>query len=182
MPHTGTPEKLVSEIARGKVEAVVQRLTAEERALSVVIGGDLLTFLENMPYGKPDDLVQAQEYIGLFMGKTHLEVGSCVVWSEPIGYTEHTDSAQITLPSLSDNQLQEYLQIADPTDKAGAISAREWHVVAKQRGDSVTIQGAFTTVIGLNLETAARLLQQHGIPVSRDPLEAEKEFEQEFFS
>lgn len=183
VPHSGTAQQLVEGIALGKVRTVVDALSPAEHATTVVIGGDLLTFLDSTPFGKPTSRDEARTVIQRFMGVTHLEVGTCVVWSQRYGYTSHTDEAWLTLPTLTGTALENYLDIADPTDKAGGISAREWHAVDRAHGGAgIQVEGDFSTIIGLNLATAARLLHHHGISVPQDPQTAERAFTQEFLT
>ena len=74
-------------------------------------------------------------------------------------FRSHTvDSASVTLVQISDELMEWYLATGESLDKAGA------YALQGEGGKLVeSLQGSFTTVVGLPLEPLADLLAQCGL-------------------
>lgn len=169
----------VSTIAAGKVLEVVGRLQLENQEDVVVIGGDLLTFTPTdfLPLGKPRDFSQARTFLHSLSGQLHTEICGHIIWSKSTGVLSQPTVTEVYFPSLTDQEMEQYLQMAKPTERAGGF-----HLVSAQKllqkrtpAETVTISPSVTTVIGLDVVAMADLLTAAGVrvPVDAEQLESQ---------
>jgi septum formation protein len=126
---------------------------------AVVLGADTLVALGTSIFGKPVDLDEARGMLTRLSGMTH-EVVTAITIST---FSERrTLSAVIEsegrFRELSADSIDRYLSRIDPLNKAGAYAAQiDAQSVIEQ------IDGSFTNVVGLPMETVPKLLAQFGI-------------------
>jgi septum formation protein len=130
----------------------------------IIIGADTVVALDSQIFGKPRDLEDASRMLLELVGKTH-EVVTGVVLIEVatkrwVADTTHT---AVTFRQLSRPQIEEYLKIAEPLDKAGAYAAQSSPELIIER-----TEGSFTNVMGLPMEFVKEALAQFGIQPSAD--------------
>lgn len=161
-------EQYVEDIAAGKIMAVAQTQTDPT---TIVIGGDLLAFWNDQEFGKPRDLAQAEHMMRQLMGQTHQEIAAVGIWTAADGLHLEHQVSEVFVPELSDALLAEYLSLADPLNKAAAFSLHTLQRLLKEQHalQQCRVMGDVTTVIGLPVVTAARLLQSVGVEVPQDP-------------
>jgi septum formation protein len=167
------PEEYVRTIAVGKVLAARDQLAPEESSATTIVTGDLTVFLNGQAYGKPNTFDQARSYLHLLQNQTHLEVAAVCVWSANVGLTEVATQTLVTLPPLTEADITAYLQQANPLTKAGGFDLHTLQHMLLKRGQSVTIEGELSTILGLPVLATVNLLNQHGWvpPVSAATLE-----------
>lgn len=154
-------ESYVETIAAGKVLEVSTRL--EDTRDTVILGGDLTTFLGEIPFHKPKNYEQAHEYLLKFTNVWHDEIFATCVWSDG-ELRMVSEKARIFTPELSEIQMKTYLRIASPLDKAGGYSiAAIVKVLQNQPG--LILEGSLSGVLGLPLEATAQLLRSVGVTV-----------------
>jgi MAF protein len=180
--HPGEPPlDYVARLSRDKAIDVAARLDEPAAVLAadtvVILGADTLGVDEHGEIlGKPVDADDARDMLRRLRGRTHQvctaltlvqvsDVGTRYIVSlqTPITRITRTD---VTMRDYSDAEIEAYIATGDPFDKAGsyAIQHPEFNPVA-------TIEGSYTNVVGLPLETLRDMLAEIGWPV-RQPADS----------
>jgi septum formation protein len=157
------------------VELTVDFLTAGELALlnacrktfavarmepdAVVLGADTLVALGNSVFGKPADLDEARRMLTRLSGRTHEVVTGVAISNFSDRRTvSAVIGSEVRFRELSADAIGQYLSRIDPLHKAGAYAAQIDSETVIER-----IDGSFTNVVGLPMETVPKLLAQFGI-------------------
>lgn len=165
------PEVLPSQI----VETRADFLTPAEAALfnairkglaialehpdEIVLSADTIVTLDGSVFGKPADSEEAFQMLKRLIGKTHEVITAVAVMHLNKKRTRvGTERTAVKFRSLSDAEVREYLEIAEPLDKAGAYAAQE---SPDRIIESVT--GSFSNVVGLPMELTIPILAEFGI-------------------
>jgi septum formation protein len=100
------------------------------------------------------------------VGKTHQVVTGIALIETSLGRTTlRAVSSSVTFRALSGTQIDAYLKIVDPLDKAGSYAAQDSaNVIIKQ------IEGSFSNVVGLPMELVGPLLHSVGVRPSLAPV------------
>lgn len=140
IPWQEVPEFL----ARHKSETFHRELLPEE----ILITADTLVFLpdgEDMKIlGKPADREDALKMLRELCGHTHYVLTGVCLRSNDKTVT-FTDSTEVDVDVLSEEELEYYVDHFRPYDKAGAYGVQEWFGYASIG----TIRGSFYNVMGL---------------------------------
>lgn len=164
-----SPEEYVKTVALGKAGMIVPNDESD-----IILASDLTVWSENRLAHKPNNLEQARREIPQIWNRWHTECGACVVGKPSIGWRIRTDTSKLFVPELTPEQFEEYLTIADPTDKAGGIDVRCFAKVAGS--DSIKIQGTWSTILGLDVFSATALLREFGVEPRVAPEQVEADF------
>ena len=124
------------------------RSVAKQFADALVLGADTLVYLDQQLLGKPRDLAEARQMLSKLQGRTHEVVtGICLIHLRAHRQTVFAESTDVTFRNLSAAEIERYLSLVDPLDKAGAYAIQE-------QGESVIVNviGSYSNVIGLPLE------------------------------
>jgi septum formation protein len=144
--------------ARLKARAVAHRHTG-----AVVLGVDTLVALDHQIFGKPADLDEAFEMLSALNGRAH-EVFSAVCLVARGGERAFVEGTRVHFHRRSDDELRAYLARIGPLDKAGAYAAQE-----DGGGMIERVEGSFTNVIGLPMETLPQVLAELALATARKP-------------
>ena len=149
-----TPLAHVQRFAQSKAQTIARRFTGSD---VVVIAADTTVDVDGEIFGKPENLDDARRMLNEMSGRTHrVHTAISVVRGEHQAHT--VDSASVTLVQISEELMEWYLTTGESLDKAGA------YALQGDGGKLVeTLQGSFTTVVGLPLEPLADLLAQCGL-------------------
>jgi septum formation protein len=128
--------------ARLKAHAVA-RIHADAR----VLGVDTLVALDQRIFGKPADMDEAFAMLSALNGRAH-EVFSAVCLVAHGVERSFVEVTRVHFRRRSDRELRAYLKRIGPLDKAGAYAAQE-----DDGGMIARVEGSFTNVIGLPMET-----------------------------
>lgn len=141
-----TPKKLTMLLAQKKAESIPR---AEEEA---VVGCDTVVAMGNEVLGKPENREDAKRMLTLLSGNTHaVYTGVCILYREKkIIFAEQTD---VTFFSLSNEEIEAYLDSEEPYDKAGAYGIQGKAALFVER-----ISGDYYNVVGLPVARLARTL------------------------
>jgi septum formation protein len=149
-----TPSELARFNARLKAAAVAGLYPD-----AVVLGADTVVALGTEVFGKPRDLDDAGRMLRKLAGKTHEVITGIALIETNIGrITLRAICSTVTLRSLSTTEIDTYLKIVNPLDKAGAYAAQHEANVIIER-----INGSFTNVVGLPMELIRPLLHSVGV-------------------
>ena len=149
-----TPLAHVQRLAQSKAQTIAQRFAGSD---VVVIAADTTVDVDGEIFGKPENLDDARRMLNEMSGRTHrVHTAISVVRGEHQAHT--VDTASVTLVQISEELMEWYLATGESLDKAGA------YALQGDGGKLVeTLQGSFTTVVGLPLEPLADLLAQCGL-------------------
>jgi septum formation protein len=149
-PQPGECAKDCAErLAREKAVAVASR-----RPHDRVLGADTIVVVDGQILGKPTDAADAARMLRAISGRKHQVItGLClVVKGEPAVASETTE---VTVNEIADNEIADYIATGEPMDKAGAYAiqgiASRW--IAR-------IEGDYSNVVGLPVALVWRMLRQ----------------------
>ena len=133
---------------------------------AVVLGADTLVALGTSIFGKPADLDEARRMLSQLSGKTHEVLTAIAIshLSERRTLSAVVES-EVRFRKLDADLIDRYLSRIDPLQKAGAYAAQIDPETVIERVD-----GSFTNVVGLPMETVSQLLAEFGIH-SPDPVD-----------
>lgn len=142
-PEFGNPPAMVLENARLKGDAVSQH-----HPHACVLAADTVVCLEDVVFGKPGDLEEAESMLARLSGRRH-EVLTAVYFRYPEERQLHHDVAltEVYFRNLDPATIRAYLGSINPFDKAGGYAIQDG-------GDRIIdrIEGSYSNVMGLPVE------------------------------
>ena len=150
------PEKLAQELAQKKGLAVYQKLLAENSAdLSYpIISADTVVFCDNEIMGKPKDRADAFRMLKKLSDKAHtVTTGICIV-KDGTPFASYS-TTKVFVDSLSDDEINAYIDSGDPFDKAGSYGIQG--IFSKHVSK---IDGCYFNVVGLPVAKTARKIRE----------------------
>jgi septum formation protein len=144
----------VKELALAKARAV-----AGTAGGAVVLGADTIVVLEGDVLGKPGDDATARTMLQRLRGRAH-QVITGVAVVVPGREEAISVVTRVTMRDYTDVDIERYIATGEPRDKAGAYAVQE-------RGANLVaaVEGCYTNVVGLPVDTTRRLLASFGVPV-----------------
>ncbi|PGT88171.1 MULTISPECIES: Maf family protein [Bacillaceae] len=146
-----SPAEMVQSLAEQKAKSV-----AENVSNAFVIGSDTLVVYEGKMLGKPKDFSEAVQMLKMLSGKTHeVYTGVCLINNDDVRcFSEKTS---VTIYSLTDKEIDEYVQTGEPMDKAGAYGIQGYGSLLVKE-----IHGDYYSVVGLPIARTKRELVAAG--------------------
>jgi septum formation protein len=152
-PPGATADAAAREIARRKALAVLAAVPG-----AAVLAADTIVVAADGEFlGKPGDAADARRMLGKLSGTTHRVVtGVCLVGAGDAQTA--ADSTSVTMRPLTAAEVDAYVASGECFDKAGAYAIQE-------SGDRFVtrVDGSWTNVVGLPMETVVRMLRAAGI-------------------
>ncbi len=149
-----TPSELALYNARLKAAAV-----AAQYPDAVVLGADTVVALGSEIFGKPRDLEDAARMLRKLAGTTHEVITGIALMQANIGRsTLRAVRSSVTLRPLAAAEIDAYVNLINPLDKAGAYAAQSSATAIIEGMD-----GSFTNVVGLPMEVVKPLLLSAGV-------------------
>ena len=149
-----SPEEHVRLLAHAKSEAVARRYPDAH-----VIGADTIVVTEKMILGKPDSKFEASEMLKRLSGKTHMVLTGFAIQCKRHRFLHmETIQTQVRFKSLTDDEIEWYLETGEPFDKAGAYAIQGQGAFMVQ-----SIAGSYTNVVGLPISEVIHRLSRIGI-------------------
>lgn len=130
------------------------RVARETTGGGVVLGVDTLVCLDGAALGKPADLAEAAGMLGRLAGRTHqVYSGVCLTDAATRRTVCFVEETWVTFQSLDAGEIDAYLRLVNPLDKAGGYAAQEHgeRIIARY-------EGSWSNVMGLPMETLANTL------------------------
>ncbi|MBQ0016949.1 MAG: septum formation protein Maf [Bacteroidales bacterium] len=118
----------------------------------LLITADTIVAINNKQLGKPSNPESATQMLRLLSGKTHV-VYTGVCLKSKTCQKHFTESTYVTFRTLTDNEINYYVNHYKPFDKAGSYGIQEWVGMV----GITSIQGDYYNVMGL---PTARLYQE----------------------
>jgi len=145
--------RFTTRLAREKAEEVFAR-HQPSTAPVMVLGADTVVVCDGEVMGKPADAADATRMLLLLSGCTHQVVtGVAVVWD--VGSAEvASEMTQVTMRTLSPQEVADYVASGEPMDKAGAYAIQGYAGRWIPR-----IHGCYFNVVGLPLALVTSLLE-----------------------
>ena len=110
----------------------------------IIITADTLVWFENKCLGKPKDKKEAKYMLKLFAGKSH-DVITSVGFLTTSNFKILTESTTVIYKSLTDSEINYYVENVNPIDKAGSYGIQDWiGMIGVER-----VNGSYTSVLGL---------------------------------
>ena len=162
LPQPGeSPRDCAERLAREKAQAALHQQPGK-----LVLGADTIVVVEGEILGKPRDEDDARSMLHLLSGRTHqVTTGVCLAELGPenrkleTGFEDtRSETTQVTMVPLSDEDIRSYIATGEPMDKAGAYAiqgiASRW---------IPRIEGDYFNVVGLPVALVCRMLQENGV-------------------
>jgi septum formation protein len=154
------PAGLVTDLAFRKASAVRQQILASGNSASldsrtVIVAADTVADLDGFVLGKPRDEAHARAMLSQLSGRDHRVLTGVCLW--PLhGATPLIKVAvtKLRMDSLSDGQLDEYLDGGQWEGKAGAFGFQD------RLGWVHIVEGSATNVVGLPMELLTEMLAE----------------------
>jgi len=145
--------RFATRLAWEKAEEVFARRQPHVEAV-MVLGADTVVVCDGEVMGKPADAAEAMRMLLLLSGRTHQVVtGVAVAWGP--GSTEvAAELTQVTMRTLSPQEVSDYVASGEPMDKAGAYAIQGYAGRWIPR-----ISGCYFNVVGLPLALVTSLLE-----------------------
>jgi septum formation protein len=152
------PAGLVTELAFRKAAAVRQQILASGNSASldsrtVIVAADTVADLDGFVLGKPRDEAHARAMLSQLSGRDHRVLTGLCLWlhhaATPLIKVAVT---KLRMDSLSDAQLDEYLDSGQWEGKAGAFGFQD------RLGWVHIVEGSASNVVGLPMELLAEML------------------------
>jgi len=146
----------VAAVALDKARAVAREWTGGP---AIVLGADTEVVLDGRYLGKPRDAADAVRMLLALSGRTHEVVTGLALVDAPSGREETLAvTTRVTMIDAGDEEIAAYVATGEPLDKAGAYAVQGLGARLVARVD-----GCFTNVVGLPVETTRRLLERWGL-------------------
>ena len=138
------PEAFTEHWAREKAKSV-----AKIHPDSLIVGADTIVVLDENILGKPKDKKDSFNMLQSLSGKTH-EVITGVSFISLEQELDHTfnERTLVSFNTLSDRDINSYIDIYNPLDKAGSYGIQDWFSVHIHR-----VEGCYYNVMGLPLSS-----------------------------
>ena len=136
------PDQLVEHFAREKAHAV-----AVDYPDQLVIGADTIVVLDGRIFGKPKDHEDSFNMLSTLSGNTHQVITGVAIHLRVKNLDEiFHEVTRVTFNTLSDRDINYYIDTYNPFDKAGSYGIQDWFAVFVKH-----IDGCFYNVMGLPL-------------------------------
>ena len=147
-PDTLAAEDIPQYISREKAAAYEAALQSDD----LVITADTIVWTDGQVLGKPKDREEAKAMLRLLSGRTHQVITGVTLLTKTVRRTFAVTS-DVTFDTLTEEEIDYYVERYRPLDKAGAYGIQEWIGYV---GVSA-LRGSYFNVMGLPVQ---RLYQE----------------------
>ncbi len=142
-PHDLSVDDVALYISKAKAEAYRNVITDEE----LVITADTVVVLHDRVLGKPAGHEEAKEMLRALSGQTHRVItGVCLTSLK--GQRAFSVTSEVTFKMLTEKEIEYYVDVYKPYDKAGAYGIQEWIGYVGVTG----LKGSYFNVMGLPVQ------------------------------
>lgn len=155
------PEKLVVYLAEQKAlhaEKLLKKSLVKSKQTKpeeIIIAADTIVVLHNRIYGKAHNSGQARKMLQELSGHQHQILTGLAVVIPPKTHTSLSTNT-IHFKSLSDKEIDWYVNTREPLGKAGAYAAQGIGSIFIEQ-----IEGSFSGIVGLPTEQLYEILSKH---------------------
>lgn len=149
------PVEAVRRLAQAKADEVNRCLSGDP----VIIAADTLVAFDGLILGKPTNSGEAIKTLTMLSGQTHQVYTGLTVIRGNL-QQEVVSTSRVRFRELESEEIQAYVETGEPMDKAGSygIQGIGGMFVA-------SLEGSYSTVVGLPLCELSLLLRQVGVPI-----------------
>ncbi|QEI13158.1 Maf family protein [Cellvibrio japonicus] len=155
----------VQRLAREKSAAGWAAVAAAGLPAAPVLGADTLGVLDGVILEKPRDRTHALAMLRQLSGRTH-QVITAVALRNRERVLERLSITEVRFRALSDAEIAAYWETGEPRDKAGSYAIQGLGAVFVE-----SIQGSYSSVVGLPIEATVALLRELGVPWWQAPMQ-----------
>jgi septum formation protein len=150
-PENLCGEEIAKYVAYGKAISFKNKISENE----IVITADTIVWCNNKVLGKPLNSEDAVRILKEISGNTHDVITGVCLFSS---FKEKTFSVstKVTFDTLSEEEMNFYIEKYKPYDKAGAYGIQEWIGIAA----CSNIEGSYFNVVGLPVQRLYKELQE----------------------
>jgi len=149
-----SPEALVQRLALEKAQAGWTKVNADGLEQAPVLGSDTIVLCDGQVLGKPTDKADGLAMLSLLSAYPHQVLTAVALVGE--GSEKCITSInQVRFRSLSEQEMNAYWGTGEPLDKAGGYGIQGAAAVFIE-----SLEGSYSSVMGLPLYETAQLLQQ----------------------
>ncbi|NVK20393.1 MAG: septum formation protein Maf [Methylocystaceae bacterium] len=142
------PRKLAERLAIGKAQAV-----AQDHPGSFVLGADTVVGVGRRILPKPENAVQARQFLELLSGRRHHVYGGlCIIAPDGSAHSRLIDTA-VKFKPLSLEEITDYIALNEWDGKAGGYAIQGFAGAFVEK-----IIGSYSNVVGLSLPETKNLL------------------------
>lgn len=147
-PETLKGEEIPLYIAREKATAYLPSMETDE----LIITADTIVYVDGEVLGKPKHEADAKRMLRLLSGRSHQVItGVCITTLD--FQRAFAATTEVTFDTLSDEEIDHYIRVYRPMDKAGSYGIQEWIGYIGVCG----MKGSYFNVMGLPVQ---RLYQE----------------------
>ena len=148
------PEEMV--LANAKLKAST---LSDLEPDALVLGSDTTVALGKQVLSKPTDMEDARCMLQMLSGRTHT-VYTAVALYWKMGSLAHVfvDCSQVRFQELDDARINQYFQLVDPMDKAGAYGIQFGRELIVE-----SVEGSIENVMGLPIQRLAQTMEELGL-------------------
>ena len=153
-------EQVPEYIAKNKAIAVQNKISQAGvlKAQQCIIAADTIVVLENKILGKPISREDAIQTLQSLSGKSHKVITGVSLLNNGAQHS-FSETTEVVFHTLSQEQIEFYVDKYKPFDKAGAYGIQEWIGVVGIK----SIIGDFYNVMGLPVSKLLQTIKQLGI-------------------
>ena len=156
-----TPGEMVEVLSERKAAAVAEEIKkqgfAEESVL--LVGADTMVAIDGKKLGKPKDEKGAEEMLEELSGRTHQVYTGVALFSVKEGIIEKKttfhECTDVTMVSMTEKEIADYVASGDPMDKAGAYGIQGLAAIFISE-----IKGDYYNVVGLPISRVYHEIEQ----------------------
>ncbi len=148
----------VQRLALEKAQAGLAKVQQDGLEPAPVLGADTLGILGNRILEKPKDEEDAADILRSLSARTHQVITALALVSPEKVATAYAVT-EVRFRALSEGEIKNYWLTGEPADKAGGYAIQGLGAVFVK-----SIQGSYSNVVGLPIETCCELLSQFDIP------------------
>ena len=148
------PEEMVIENAKLKASTL-----SDLEPDALVLGSDTTVALGEQVLSKPTDMEDARCMLQMLSGLTHT-VYTAVALYWKLGSLAHVfvECSQVRFQELDDARINQYFQLVDPLDKAGAYGIQIGRELIVE-----SVEGSIENVMGLPIQRLALTMEELGL-------------------
>ena len=149
-PETLKAEEITDFLAKLKAEPFLNELKDKD----ILITSDTIVWFDDKAIGKPKNKALAMQMLSEMSGKTHEVISSVCFTTKEKQIVKHCFT-EVKMQVLSQEEIDFYLEVFKPYDKAGSFGIQEWIGAI---GIS-EIKGSYNNVVGLPTHIVYQVLK-----------------------
>ena len=164
-----SPETLVIYNATLKAQTACEEWKKQGGEPGLILGADTVVVLDGALFGKPADAAEAAAMLFTLSGATHsVFTGQCLIDSRTGATVAAARETKVSFDKMSEEAIVAYVSSGEPLDKAGAYGMQGLGGLFVR-----SIEGDYSTVVGLSLPLLYQMVRQleQPVPAETEPAE-----------